>query len=82
MKVSRGMAHVELQEHVLSGPVVIFEALLAALQRMGAQVEKLRDSWDRQRLAPEAKARAALCRKDDLVCPVRMTMQSPSSLQQ
>ena len=58
-----------LEGMFLHEPVVVLEALLAALERIGAQVEELGNTHRRQRLAPDIETGTALLGEDDLEPP-------------
>ena len=64
--VLEGVQHV-LEEYVFHEPVVIFETLFAALERIGAKIKELGDAHWRQGLAPDRDgARAPLFGENDL----------------
>src|SRR5262245_35351860 len=55
-----------LVRDVLDEPVIVFEAILSALERIGPKVEHLGDAQDRQWLTPDVESRRALFGEHDL----------------
>jgi len=70
-----------LQENLLAEPVVVLEAFLAVLERIGAQVEGPRNAQGRQGSRQTSRPVFRCSAKTNLNLPMRIAMHSPSSLQ-